>query len=116
MRFVRPIAGVLSLAAAAVALFAGGVLWRPERPHLAAWSLLALGGALCVAAAVLCVRPAPPPREVVFVVEPEQVPLIAARLGVVSLSALGRPGRALPGPGAGSRPEPVSATCCGPQN
>lgn len=54
----------------------------------AAWGLLA-GGFLLVALAVaLLLRPIRP-REVVFVVEPDQVPVLAGRLGVTSLSGLG---------------------------
>jgi hypothetical protein len=52
-----------------------------------AWALLA-GGALLLVLAVLLLRPVRP-REVVFVVEPDQVPVLAGRLGVSSLSGLG---------------------------
>jgi hypothetical protein len=52
-----------------------------------AWALLA-GGALLLVVAVLLLRPVRP-REVVFVVEPDQVPVLAGRLGVSSLSGLG---------------------------
>ncbi|ATO14716.1 hypothetical protein CO540_13475 [Micromonospora sp. WMMA2032] len=53
------------------------------------WALLAGGTLLVVLAAVLLLRPSRP-REVVFVVEPDQVPVLAGRLGVSSLSGLGR--------------------------
>ncbi|MFG2056705.1 hypothetical protein ACGFI9_22050 [Micromonospora sp. NPDC048930] len=53
----------------------------------AVWALLA-GGTLLVVLAVLLLRPVRP-REVVFVVEPDQVPVLAGRLGVSSLSGLG---------------------------
>lgn len=63
---------------------------RPAWLTPARWALPA-GGALLVALAlVLLLRP-PRPREVVFVVEPDQVPILAQRLGVTSLSALGDP-------------------------
>ncbi|MFI2711992.1 hypothetical protein ACH495_17895 [Micromonospora sp. NPDC018662] len=55
----------------------------------AAWALLAGGALLVVLAVVLLLRPLRP-REVVFVVEPDQVPVLAGRLGIGSLSALGR--------------------------
>ncbi|WP_435120907.1 hypothetical protein [Micromonospora tulbaghiae] len=51
-----------------------------------------------VLAVVVLLRPLRP-REVVFVVEPDQVPVLAGRLGVTSLSGLGRQ------PGPASRPE-----------
>ncbi|MFC0028556.1 hypothetical protein ACFFMM_03350 [Micromonospora chaiyaphumensis] len=54
-----------------------------------AWALLAGGTLLVVLAVVLLLRPVRP-REVVFVVEPDQVPVLAGRLGVSSLSGLGR--------------------------
>ncbi|WP_406601252.1 hypothetical protein [Micromonospora yasonensis] len=53
-----------------------------------AWALLAGGTLLLVLAVVLLLRPVHP-REVVFVVEPDQVPVLAGRLGVSSLSGLG---------------------------
>ncbi|WP_438268501.1 hypothetical protein [Micromonospora peucetia] len=49
---------------------------------------LLAGGVLTVALALLLLRPVRP-REVVFVVEPDQVPVLAGRLGVTSLSGLG---------------------------
>ncbi|WP_434971404.1 hypothetical protein [Micromonospora peucetia] len=49
---------------------------------------LLAGGVLAVAVALLLLRPVRP-REVVFVVEPDQVPVLAGRLGVTSLSGLG---------------------------
>ncbi|WP_231934798.1 hypothetical protein [Micromonospora viridifaciens] len=54
----------------------------------AAWVSLAGGVLLVVVAVVLLLRPVRP-REVVFVVEPDQVPVLAGRLGVTSLSGLG---------------------------
>ncbi|MFD2764432.1 hypothetical protein [Micromonospora eburnea] len=53
-----------------------------------AWALPAGGVLLVVLAVVLLLRPVRP-REVVFVVEPDQVPVLAGRLGVTSLSGLG---------------------------
>ncbi|WBB82153.1 hypothetical protein O7606_12750 [Micromonospora sp. WMMD882] len=51
-------------------------------------------GMLFVALALLLLPLRPPrPREVVFVVEPDQVPVLAQRLGVTSLSALGAASR-----------------------
>lgn len=58
--------------------------WFPE----ATWALLAGGMLLLVLAVALLLRPVRP-REVVFVVEPDQVPVLAGRLGVSSLSGLG---------------------------
>ncbi|MGN9764286.1 hypothetical protein ACTMS2_03855 [Micromonospora sp. SD12] len=49
---------------------------------------LLAGGVLTVVLALLLLRPVRP-REVVFVVEPDQVPVLAGRLGVTSLSGLG---------------------------
>ncbi|MFD6562591.1 hypothetical protein [Micromonospora profundi] len=79
----------------------------------ATWGLLALGVLLVVGAVLLLLRPQRP-REVVFVVEPDQVPVLAGRLGVTSLSGLGvrDPGAAPPMPavrqlapvGSGERP------------
>ncbi|MGK5738681.1 hypothetical protein [Micromonospora sp. URMC 103] len=54
----------------------------------ATWGLLA-GGVLLVTFAVLLLFRPVRPREVVFVVEPDQVPVLAGRLGVSSLSGLG---------------------------
>lgn len=64
-----------------------------------AWGLLAAGVLLVACAVLLLLRP-PRPREVVFVVEPDQVPVLAGRLGVTSLSGLGArdPGAAPPLP------------------
>ncbi|WP_174535338.1 hypothetical protein [Micromonospora chalcea] len=62
------------------------------------WALLTGGTLLVVLAVVVLLRPLRP-REVVFVVEPDQVPVLAGRLGVTSLSGLGRQ------PGPASRPE-----------
>ncbi|PZG00158.1 hypothetical protein [Micromonospora deserti] len=50
---------------------------------------LLAGGVLLVTLAVLLVLRPVRPREVVFVVEPDQVPVLAGRLGVTSLSGLG---------------------------
>ncbi|MFG2045824.1 hypothetical protein ACGFIW_00125 [Micromonospora sp. NPDC048935] len=50
--------------------------------------LLAAGVLLVVCALLLLLRPLRP-REVIFVVEPDQVPVLAGRLGVTSLSGLG---------------------------
>ncbi|MGC4747284.1 hypothetical protein ACLQ28_16760 [Micromonospora sp. DT201] len=54
----------------------------------ATWGLLAAGVLLVVCALLFLLRP-PRPREVIFVVEPDQVPVLAGRLGVTSLSGLG---------------------------
>ncbi|MGC4808944.1 hypothetical protein ACLQ29_00245 [Micromonospora sp. DT228] len=54
----------------------------------ATWSLLAAGVLLVACALLLLLRPLRP-REVIFVVEPDQVPVLAGRLGVTSLSGLG---------------------------
>ncbi|WP_051708383.1 hypothetical protein [Micromonospora parva] len=54
----------------------------------AAWGLLAVGVLLVVGAVLILLRPLRP-REVIFVVEPDQVPVLAGRLGVTSLSGLG---------------------------
>ncbi|WP_435795765.1 hypothetical protein [Micromonospora zamorensis] len=54
----------------------------------ATWGLLAVGVLLVVCAVLLLLRPLRP-REVIFVVEPDQVPVLAGRLGVTSLSGLG---------------------------
>ncbi|WP_442934584.1 hypothetical protein [Micromonospora sp. CPCC 205739] len=53
-----------------------------------AWGSLAGGLLLIVLAVLVLLRPVRP-REVVFVVEPDQVPVLAGRLGVSSLSGLG---------------------------
>ncbi len=124
MRFVRVITGMLLLAIGIPALLAGGGLWlvarhadpggtfaaRFETLELhaelraswvgpATWGLLAAGVLLVACAVLLLLRP-PRPREVVFVVEPDQVPVLAGRLGVTSLSGLGvrdpRPGGSVP--------------------
>ncbi|WP_406075764.1 hypothetical protein [Micromonospora sp. NBC_01638] len=83
----------------------------------ATWGLLTVG-VLLVVCALLLLRP-PRPREVVFVVEPDQVPVLAGRLGVTSLSGLGfpQPGPTPPlpavrqltpvGSGAGERSRPA---------
>ncbi|WP_396888536.1 hypothetical protein [Micromonospora craniellae] len=56
----------------------------------ATWGSLTGGILLVVLAALVLLRPVRP-REVVFVVEPDQVPVLAGRLGVSSLSGLGIP-------------------------
>ncbi|WP_435819323.1 hypothetical protein [Micromonospora violae] len=61
---------------------------RAEWTGPATWGLLAVGVLLVVCAALLLLRPLRP-REVIFVVEPDQVPVLAGRLGVTSLSGLG---------------------------
>ncbi|MFI6823983.1 hypothetical protein ACIBJE_24035 [Micromonospora sp. NPDC050187] len=83
---------------------------RPGWLTPARWALPA-GGALLVALALLLLLRPPRPREVVFVVEPDQVPILAQRLGVTSLSALGSSSgdpapaeRTLVAVGSGGRP------------
>ncbi|WP_431974237.1 hypothetical protein [Micromonospora haikouensis] len=124
MRIARALAGMLLLTIGLPALLAAGVLgvlsrhsdaaggftvgfgavalqarasadWFPT----AAW-LLGVLGVLLVASAALLLRPARP-REVVFVVEPDQVPVLADRLGVTSLSGLGA--RPVPAPAVADR-------------
>lgn len=58
----------------------------------AMWGLLASGAVLVIMAAILLTRPILP-REVVFVVEPAQVPVLAARLGVATLDPAQDPTR-----------------------
>ncbi|MEH1165394.1 hypothetical protein V6V47_08410 [Micromonospora sp. CPCC 205539] len=101
MRFVRVVAGMLLLVIGIPALFAGGALWLVTR-HADPGGLLAVGVLLVACAVLLLLRPLRP-REVVFVVEPDQVPVLAGRLGVSSLSGLrarpaddGDPARPLP--------------------
>ncbi|MFY1690453.1 hypothetical protein [Plantactinospora sp. WMMB782] len=53
------------------------------------WSSLGLGSLLALFGILLLARPVRP-REVVFVVEPSQVPALAAKLGVASLDGVGR--------------------------
>ncbi|TDC41888.1 hypothetical protein E1166_09735 [Micromonospora sp. KC213] len=60
-----------------------------------AWALLA-AGLLLVGLAMPALLWPLRPREVVFVVEPDQVPVLAGRLGVSSLSGLGAPRRPEP--------------------
>lgn len=124
MRFARTIAGMLLLTLGVPALLVGAGLWFAAR-HAdpaggfaarvggldltlrgelragwfpgAAWALLAGGTLLVTLAVVVLLRPHRP-REVVFVVEPDQVPVLAGRLGISSLSELGRQ------PGPTSRP------------
>ncbi|GGM22114.1 hypothetical protein GCM10011608_03580 [Micromonospora sonchi] len=66
------------------------------------WASLTGGILLVTLAALILLRPIRP-REIIFVVEPDQVPVLAGRLGVSSLSGLGVPPP--PGPRALS-PEP----------
>ncbi|WP_433531764.1 hypothetical protein ACQPYA_06660 [Micromonospora sp. CA-263727] len=61
----------------------------------ATWGSLTGGMLLVILAALVLLRPVRP-REVVFVVEPDQVPVLAGRLGVSSLGGLGAPPQ--PGP------------------
>ncbi|NLU80113.1 hypothetical protein HCA58_17325 [Micromonospora sp. HNM0581] len=61
----------------------------------ATWGSLAGGTLLVILAALVLLRPVRP-REVVIVVEPDQVPVLAGRLGISSLTGLGAP--APPGP------------------
>ncbi|MBF9127444.1 hypothetical protein I0C86_00305, partial [Plantactinospora sp. S1510] len=61
---------------------------RPGWLSPAAWSLLTVGGILVLLGIVLLARPVRP-REVVFVVEPDQVPAFAARLGIAALNDMG---------------------------
>ncbi|GIJ19918.1 hypothetical protein [Micromonospora lutea] len=56
----------------------------------ATWGSLTGGTLLVILAALVLLRPVRP-REVVFVVEPDQVPVLAGRLGVSSLTGLGAP-------------------------
>ncbi|MEQ4305551.1 hypothetical protein ABNF97_29930 [Plantactinospora sp. B6F1] len=60
---------------------------RPGWLDPVAWISLALGGLLALFGVVLLARPVRP-REVVFVVEPSQVPALAARLGVAALDEI----------------------------
>lgn len=65
---------------------------RPGWLDPLSWGLLVLGAALTLLAFGLAVRPVfrpVRPREVVFVVEPAQVPVLAGRLGLISLTDLG---------------------------
>ncbi|MFI7576289.1 hypothetical protein [Micromonospora sp. NPDC049497] len=91
--------------------------WRSGWTSPAMAGLLTGGALLVVLAILLLLRPVRP-REVVFVVEPDQVPVLAGRLGVTSLSGLGtqptrdsgRPAvsaRQLVTVGAAERPRPA---------
>ncbi|WP_428961637.1 hypothetical protein [Micromonospora fluostatini] len=64
--------------------------WAASWLPAVTWGLLATGVLLVALAVMLLLRPVRP-REVVFVVEPDQVPVLAGRLGVTSLSGLGAP-------------------------
>ncbi|WP_018220895.1 hypothetical protein [Salinispora pacifica] len=101
MRFVRVITGVLLLVTGIPVLLGGAALGADLTLDLRAelresWvapvtaGLLAGGMLLVSGALALLLRPVRP-REVVFVVEPDQVPLLAGQLGVTSLSGLGAP-------------------------
>ncbi|ABP53595.1 hypothetical protein [Salinispora tropica] len=101
MRTVRVFAGVLLLVTGIPVLLGGAALGADLTLDLRAelresWVApvtagLLVGGMLLVSGALaLLLRPARP-REVVFVVEPDQVPLLASRLGLTSLSGLGAP-------------------------
>ncbi|MGX7670384.1 hypothetical protein [Plantactinospora sp. DSM 117369] len=61
---------------------------RPGWLGPVAWSSLAVGGLLVLFGVVLLARPVRP-REVVFVVEPSQVPVLAARFGIATLDEVG---------------------------
>ncbi|MFG2060321.1 hypothetical protein ACGFIK_02765 [Micromonospora sp. NPDC048871] len=63
---------------------------RPGWLAPATWGSLTAGTLLVTVAGVLLLRPLHP-REVVFVVEPDQVPVLAGRLGISSLTGLGTP-------------------------
>lgn len=86
--------------------------WRAGWIAPVTWGTLAAGLLLVTMAGLLLLRPVGL-REVVWVVEPDQVPVLASRLGVTSLSGLGaqptgpRPGaeRQLVAVGAADRPE-----------
>ncbi|WP_018801814.1 hypothetical protein [Salinispora arenicola] len=101
MRIVQMVAGVLLLVTGIPVLLGGAVLGADLTLDLRAelradWVApvtagLLVGGMLLVSAALaLLLRPVRP-REVVFVVEPDQVPVLAGRLGVTSLNGLGVP-------------------------
>ncbi|MBO4209233.1 hypothetical protein [Micromonospora echinofusca] len=142
MRFVRAIAGALLLTVALPVGLFGALLASdsgrrnpggPYRmtveiaglPGWSGWLLLGAGAALTLLAvglAVRPVRPPVPPREVVLVVEPAQVPLLADRFGLPTLDGVGRsadepltavppvPAEAGPppgGPAAPVRPKPA---------
>ncbi|MFI9530514.1 hypothetical protein [Micromonospora rosaria] len=64
--------------------------WAASWLPTVTWGLLATGVLLVALAVLILLRPVRP-REVVFVVEPDQVPVLAGRLGVTSLSGLGAP-------------------------
>ncbi|SDX92996.1 hypothetical protein SAMN05444365_101112 [Micromonospora pattaloongensis] len=77
---------------------------RPGWLDPTSWGLLALG-ALAIAAGTAVLAWPTRPREVVIVVEPDQVPALAARLGLQTLNGIGRDatvpaGTALPSPSA----------------
>ncbi|GIJ17006.1 hypothetical protein [Micromonospora gifhornensis] len=63
---------------------------RPGWLAPATWGSLTAGMLLVIVAALLLLRPVRP-REVIIVVEPDQVPMLAGRLGISSLSGLGTP-------------------------
>jgi hypothetical protein len=87
MRLPRTIAGTLLVSCGSLVLPAE---LRPAWPHPATWAQYALAVPL-LAAGVAVLLHRERPRQVVFVVEPGQVPVLAARLGVVPLDDLGAP-------------------------
>ncbi|SBT52756.1 hypothetical protein [Micromonospora auratinigra] len=97
--------------AADLTLHLGAELRAGWFPGLA-WALLT-GGTLLIALAVALLLGPVRPREVVFVVEPDQVPVLAGRLGVTSLSGLGQrspaPERQLVPVGSGHAERPRAA-------
>ncbi|MEH1013457.1 hypothetical protein V6U90_10130 [Micromonospora sp. CPCC 206060] len=121
MRFVRAIAGTLLLTMAlpvglvGALLASGGGRRDPDGPYRMTveiaglpgwlgWLLLGAGAGLALLAVGLAVRPgrpSVPPREVVLVVEPAQVPLLAGRLGLATLDDVG-PGKVGPVSGESS--------------
>jgi hypothetical protein len=85
---------------------------RPGWLDPVTWGALAVGTILVLAGMLLLAR-RPRPREVVFVVEPAQLPGLAARLGVPILDNIGRVGPVTVGSGfpAGTpRPAPAVVT------
>ncbi|HEY0697876.1 MAG TPA: hypothetical protein VGD43_08710, partial [Micromonospora sp.] len=97
MRLVRTLAGTLLLIIGLPAALTGPGLAAGVRPFLPAplpgpvgWALLVAGSVL-VGLGIATLAWPHRPREVVFVVGPEQVPVLAARLGVPTVT--GAPGR-----------------------
>ena len=129
MRFVRTIAGMVLLTIGLPMLLVSAPLraGAPPLPPLldwlgagGGWLLPAVGAATAaLGLAALAWPTRPRPREVVFVVEPDQVPVLAARMGITSLSDLGRTGApagpapggaAGPAGGAGIAPDPAGSS------